>query len=89
MQGVNPVKSDCKKFWFSAKEEEIIDKEIEKLLKMKVIIEVKHHTNEYISPIFVIPKRNGEFRMILHLKELNNLLFIIILRWKLLNLFLN
>ncbi|WAR19957.1 YG31B-like protein [Mya arenaria] len=36
-----------------------------------VIEEVCHHPNEYISPIFVIPKRSGEYRMILNLKNLN------------------
>lgn len=38
---------------------------------MEVIEKVEHHPNEYISPIFVIPKRSGEYRMILNLKNLN------------------
>ena len=38
---------------------------------MKVIIEVEHESDEFISPIFVVPKKNGEYRMILNLKKLN------------------
>ena len=38
---------------------------------MKVISEVDHHPNEFISPVFIVPKKDGEFRMILNLKELN------------------
>ena len=40
-------------------------------LDMGVIKVVDHHPNEFISPIFVVPKKNGEYRMILNLKELN------------------
>ena len=38
---------------------------------MKVIKEVEHTPGEYISPIFIVPKKNGEYRMILNLKQLN------------------
>ena len=38
---------------------------------MKVIKVVQHHPNEFISPIFLVKKKNGEYRMILNLKELN------------------
>ncbi|WAR20627.1 YI31B-like protein [Mya arenaria] len=60
-----------KKSNFSKTEEHVISQEIENLLEMQVIVEVCHHPNEYISPIFVIPKRSGEYRMILNLKNLN------------------
>ncbi|MEW8548535.1 MAG: reverse transcriptase domain-containing protein [Candidatus Thiodiazotropha sp.] len=71
MEGVNPVQSQCYFNNFSFKESLIVDQEIEKLLDMKVIKEVEHHPNEFISPIFLVPKKNGEYRMILNLKELN------------------
>ena len=38
---------------------------------MKVIEEVSFDENQFISPIFTRPKKDGEFRMILNLKELN------------------
>lgn len=39
---------------------------------MKVIKVVNHHPNEFISPIFLVPKKTpGEYRMILNLKKLN------------------
>ena len=37
---------------FSLKEQEVIDNEIDKLLKLKVLIEVNHEDGEIISPIF-------------------------------------
>ena len=53
------------------KEEEIIGKEIQKLLNMEVISEVKHKERQFISPVFTRPKKDGEYRMSLNLKELN------------------
>lgn len=38
---------------------------------MKVIEEVQSEINEFISPIFISPKKNGEYRIIFNLKELN------------------
>ena len=38
---------------------------------MKVNSEVDHHPNEVISPVFIVAKKDGEYRMILNLKELN------------------
>ena len=67
----HPVRSQCYMNNFSYKEDWIIDQEIENLLEMKVIKEVEHHPNEFISPIFLVPKKNGEYRLILNLKELN------------------
>lgn len=53
-------------------EDKVVDEEIKKLLEMQVIRVVDHHPEEFISPIFVVPKKNpGEYRMILNLKKLN------------------
>ena len=38
---------------------------------MEVISVVDHHPEEFISPIFIVPKKDGEYRMILNLKDLN------------------
>ena len=57
---------------FNRVESEIIDKEIQKLLDLKVIKHVEHEEGKFISPIFTIPKKDGEYRMILNLKKLNN-----------------
>ena len=71
--GINPI--SCRHFsdHFSPHESQVIDNEIQKLLNIGVIKEVEHHPEEFISPIFVIPKKDGEYRMILNLKELNSL----------------
>lgn len=56
---------------FSETESLVIQNEISKLLLMKVITEVEHVDGEVISPIFIVPKKNGEYRMIHNLKKLN------------------
>ena len=56
---------------FNQKETEIIDNEIENLLQKFVIKEVQYEYDMFLSPIFVRPTKNGEFRMILNLKKIN------------------
>ena len=66
-----PVQTNVQFQKFNKKEELIIELEIDKLLKMKVIEEVSFTPGQFISPIFTRPKKDGEYRMILNLKELN------------------
>ncbi|MES9884831.1 MAG: reverse transcriptase domain-containing protein [Sedimenticola sp.] len=56
---------------FNENEKKIVDKEVESLLQLKVIKQVEHEGSEFISPIFTVPRKDGEYRMILNLKELN------------------
>ena len=47
-----------------------------KILRNKNIIKKsQHEEGEYISPIFLVPKSEGSFRMILNLKRLPHLYF--------------
>jgi len=56
---------------FTRQEQEVIDVEIDKLLIKGVISETTHCHGEYISTIFVRPKKDGGHRLILNLKSLN------------------
>jgi len=56
---------------FSKKEAPIIDSELKKLIKKGVIQESSKEQGEYISNIFIRPKKNGSHRLILNLKILN------------------
>ena len=56
---------------FSAKEATFIEAEISKLLAKQVIIPSHHEKGEYISTIFLTPKKDGSFRLILNLKRFN------------------
>ena len=56
---------------FSSLQQEAIDLEIDKLLTKGVIKECEHENGEFISPIFVTPKKDGGYRLILNLKDLN------------------
>ena len=56
---------------FSAAENDIISKEVANLLQKAVIVETIHEPGEFISSVFVRPKKDGSHRMILNLKNPN------------------
>ena len=56
---------------WSKTEEGFIDMEIQRLLLKGVIAHSVHEEGEFISSIFVRPKKDGSYRMILNLKSLN------------------
>ena len=64
------VKCPQKKL-FSSKERLVIDSEIKSLLAKGVIVPSDTEPGEYISPIFITPKKDGSYRMILNLKQFN------------------
>ena len=52
-------------------EAEFVNTEIDKLLVKGVIIHSESEPGEFLSTIFLTPKKDGSFRLILNLKELN------------------
>ena len=56
---------------FSSYEKEIIDSEINKFLKRKVILPTNINEGDFVSSIFTRTKKDGSHRMILNLKKLN------------------
>jgi len=50
---------------------DVIGTEIEKRLHKGVIVATGHEKGDFISPIFIRPKKDGSFRLILNLKRLN------------------
>ena len=57
---------------FSDHEKAFIEVEVSKLLKKAVIEHSVHEENEFISPIFLVPKDGDSYRLILNLKKLNS-----------------
>ena len=51
--------------------EAALDQQIQTFLIRDVLVESHHEFAEFISPVFLREKKNGTFRMILNLKELN------------------
>ena len=49
----------------------LVDKEIKSRLDKGVIVPCDHKPGEFISPIFTVPKKDGNVRLILNLKHLN------------------
>ena len=47
-----------------------VDTEVQHLL-LKGVVPCSHSAGEYVSPIFVVPKKDKKFAMILNLKNLN------------------
>ena len=54
-------------------EAKVINLELEKLIKKKVIIYSKHEPNQFVSGIFTRDKKDGNKRMILNLKKFNKI----------------
>ena len=56
---------------FNPLEVEIIDQKIDCFLERGIIEKTTHSTGEYISNVFICPKKDGSYRLILNLKQLN------------------
>ena len=59
---------------------DFISTEIEKHLQKGVIVATEHEKGEFVSPIFIRPKRDGSLGLILNPKQLH-MLYINILKW--------
>ena len=57
---------------FSIQEQHTIQNEIHQLSTKGVIKETTHCTGEYISTLFICPKKDGTYRLILSLQNLND-----------------
>ena len=57
---------------FNAQEELLMTQEIEKLLNKEVINEIDKSEVKYLSTIFLRPKRDDSYRLILNLRKLND-----------------
>ena len=57
---------------FSKKEQICVRRELQNHRQKGVIKFCEHELGEYISPIFLRPKSDGSYRLILNLKELNS-----------------
>ena len=69
LEGETPLESRI--YNCSQAQQGIIDNEIQKLLKKKVIVKCDYEEGEIISPTFLKEKPDGSFRFILNLKKLN------------------
>lgn len=56
---------------FTKMEAEALDTTINELLRKKVIAKCTREQNEFVSPVFLRPKKNGKYRLILNLKKVN------------------
>lgn len=56
---------------FNQKQTEIIDQEVLELLNKRAISKSKFETNQFISNIFIVEKKNGKFRPVINLTKLN------------------
>ena len=66
-----PSQESVVQIYFSQEQPKADDTEVQVLLSKGVVVPCSHLSDEYVSPIFVVPKKDNEFRMILNLKNLN------------------
>lgn len=71
VDNIRPSQTKFQQRVFSGKDSLIIDSQIKKLLQQDVIKLVEFTEGQFLSPIFLRMKKNGEYRLILNLKELN------------------
>lgn len=64
-------RSKTKYICSNSTEELLLGNEISKLWEKNVLEETSHSQGEFISSVFLRPKPDGSFRMILNLKNLN------------------
>ena len=79
-----PVQKQAPCQIFNGKESALVQTEVTKLLDKGVLVGSSHEPDEFISNIFLRKKRDGTYRMILNLKELNK--FIVYQHFKMDNL---
>ena len=56
---------------FSSQETANVNAQISKYLEKGIIVESSHEEGEFIPNIFLRPKKDGSYRMILNMKDLN------------------
>ena len=68
---------------FNEHEYSVVHQEIQKLIQKGVIMKVKYSPGQIVLGMFLLPRKDGTFRLILNLKSFNEFVSIIILRWTL------
>ena len=79
----NPDYQRKREIQFSAHVETIVQRELHKLLAQHVIEKTQPSADQYVSNIFLRPKKDGSHRLILNLERLNRHVHNNILKWKL------
>ena len=62
---------------FSAQDSVNVNAQISKFLQKGIIVKSSHEEAEFVSNIFRRPKKDGSFRIILNLKDINTFVFIV------------
>ena len=59
----------------SKTQRELLQAEIEKMLRKGAIFQIDHTQGEYISSLFLVEKRDGEHRTVINLKNLREVIY--------------
>ena len=70
-QNITHLFSEEVEYRFNDDEKVIMNKEIDNLLRLKVIKETHKQECQIISPVFLRKKKDGGYRMVINLKKLN------------------
>lgn len=70
-QGLRPTQSGYRPSVFNTTQHAVVEREIQTFLDKGVIKVSSHEPGEFISTIFIRPKTDGSYRVILNLKQFN------------------
>ena len=71
IEGITPCQHSYRPSVFNGQQHEIVQNEIQSLLLKGVLRESHSETGEFVPTLFLRPKNDGSFRMILNLKQFN------------------
>ena len=66
-----PMQCTGPTYYRTKKEEEALDREIAELIAKKAVEEVDFCQARFVSPMFIVPKKRGKWRLVLNLQSLN------------------
>ena len=66
-----PIQSTDPTYHRTKEEEEALDREIAELITKEAVEEVDFCLARFVSPMFIVPKKGGKWRLVLNLKSLN------------------
>ncbi|XP_069107399.1 uncharacterized protein [Argopecten irradians] len=67
-----PFQTRIPSSWVEGQDAHLIESEVQTMLEKNVIVKSFHCTGQFLSPVFLVPKKDGGNRPVINLKRLNS-----------------